>query len=134
MHMNIADRHSADGQARLLDRSHAQRSSDAPRAVTVPWYETTDRFNPDFDIADGLGVNVFHRDSGDVITAHILQRSGQLKLWGRFVPSSTSRPWVGRRPGKIRLKARRDRPLTSGGVCMTNTEVALECKTPQCTK
>ncbi|MCV0397399.1 MAG: DUF899 domain-containing protein [Rhizobiaceae bacterium] len=29
---------------------------------TVPWYETTDDFNPDFGVRGGFGLNVFFRD------------------------------------------------------------------------
>lgn len=33
---------------------------------SIPWYETVDNFNPDFDIDGGFGVNVFYRSGTDI--------------------------------------------------------------------
>lgn len=32
----------------------------------VPWYETQDSFNGDFDVTSGFGLNVFYRDDTDI--------------------------------------------------------------------
>lgn len=33
---------------------------------SLPWYETADSFNADFDVTDGFGVNIFYRSGADV--------------------------------------------------------------------
>ncbi|WP_319520238.1 DUF899 domain-containing protein [uncultured Martelella sp.] len=33
---------------------------------SMPWYETRDSFNADFDVSSGFGLNVFYRDGADI--------------------------------------------------------------------
>lgn len=33
---------------------------------SMPWYETRDNFNADFDVTSGFGLNVFYRDGADI--------------------------------------------------------------------
>jgi predicted dithiol-disulfide oxidoreductase (DUF899 family) len=42
----------------------------------VPWFSTTDSFNPDFDVTDGFGLNVFYRDGGDVYRTYFTTGRG----------------------------------------------------------
>lgn len=42
----------------------------------IPWYETTDDFNPDFGINGGFGVNVFIREGEDIYHSYFTTGRG----------------------------------------------------------
>ncbi len=42
----------------------------------MPWYETTDSFNPDFDVKTGFGLNVFYREGQDVYRTYFTTGRG----------------------------------------------------------
>ena len=43
---------------------------------TMPWFSTADSFNPDFDVTDGFGLNVFYRDGEDVYRTYFTTGRG----------------------------------------------------------
>lgn len=42
----------------------------------IPWYSTTDDFNPDFDVKGGFGLNVFYRDGEDIYRTYFTTGRG----------------------------------------------------------
>ena len=43
---------------------------------SMPWYETTDTFNADFDVEAGFGLNVFYRDGKKVYRTYFTSGRG----------------------------------------------------------
>lgn len=43
---------------------------------TIPWFSTSDSFNPDFDVAEGFGLNVFYRDGENVYRTYFTNGRG----------------------------------------------------------
>lgn len=46
----------------------------------MPWFETKDSFNVDFDVTDGFGLNVFLREGGDCYRTYFITGRGVEKL------------------------------------------------------
>ncbi|BBM03518.1 DUF899 domain-containing protein [Microbulbifer sp. GL-2] len=42
----------------------------------IPWYETKDNFNADFDVTTGFGLNVFYRDGDDIYRTYYTDGRG----------------------------------------------------------
>jgi predicted dithiol-disulfide oxidoreductase (DUF899 family) len=42
----------------------------------VPWFETAEDFNTDFDVTDGFGLNVFFRDVGEMFRTYFTTGRG----------------------------------------------------------
>jgi predicted dithiol-disulfide oxidoreductase (DUF899 family) len=43
---------------------------------SIPWFETADDFNSDFDVTDGFGLNVFYRSADSVYRTYITSGRG----------------------------------------------------------
>ena len=43
---------------------------------SMPWYETKDSFNADFDVTSGFGLNVFYRDGSDIYRTYFTTGRG----------------------------------------------------------
>jgi predicted dithiol-disulfide oxidoreductase (DUF899 family) len=49
---------------------------------TIPWYSTQDKFNSDFGVTDGFGLNIFLQDNGKIFHTYFVTDRGAEYLGG----------------------------------------------------
>jgi len=64
----------------------------------IPWYNTSDSFNPDFMVTDGHGLNIFLQDSGNIYhtyytTARGVEHLGSVWTFLDLTPLGRQEKW-----------------------------------------